>query len=180
MLRWHTCLIENWSCSGAYLSISPSESAGDSWRQQIRTAAKGETKDYARAFHRAVDSQPTSRSLPAVWCPAPRTCAPIARFRRWCIRCPPASIADIPSSPAARVGIVFALCQNENRWKRSQTSSKAGSKSPLFLDNQCRWCSGGWRGNAREKARAIYRVLSRGTKSLARSRVCWRTSTDRD
>jgi hypothetical protein len=46
------------------------------------TAAKGETKDYARAFHRVFDSQPRGRSDSAVGCPALRRYAQGARSRQ--------------------------------------------------------------------------------------------------
>jgi hypothetical protein len=46
------------------------------------TVARAGTMGFARAFRRAVDSQPRGRSGSAVWCPALRRCAQGARFRQ--------------------------------------------------------------------------------------------------
>jgi len=52
-----------------------------------RIAARAETTDYSRAFHRAFDWQPRGRLGSAVGCPAPRRCAPAAQFQQWSGQC---------------------------------------------------------------------------------------------
>ena len=55
---------------------------------RCHTAATAETKGYWIAAHHAADSQPQDRSGSAVWCPAPRRCAPATRFQQWSARRP--------------------------------------------------------------------------------------------
>jgi hypothetical protein len=89
----------------SYLSTSPSRITGTPLGNRRHTAARAETTGYARACRRAFDSQPRGRSGSAVWCPARRRCALIARFRKWSARRPSVSISNKKAGRSIRSGI---------------------------------------------------------------------------
>ena len=102
---------------------------------ECRTAARAETKGYARAYRRAFDSQPRDHSGSAVGCPARRKCALAARFQQWSVQRPSVTISNRNAGRSIRSGISkdrdwgFVRCQSI-RQRPPATGIPARSGSP--------------------------------------------------
>ena len=93
------------------------EAQGIRLGNRCHTAATAETTGYWLVAHHAANSQPRGRLRSAVSCPAPRRCAPAARFQQCSVQRPSVTILGLAT--AVRGGHL----QLDHGWNSAQSKT---------------------------------------------------------